>query len=93
MLKKIYTLNDLEFSLCEWAVLFVNRGNGPKTIDFDWKQHERIEDAQRSTEANFTKNTYKLRDLFSHKDLGTTDQVLKQVLNEHDVLMLRLRKL
>jgi alpha-galactosidase len=77
----------------EWAIVFLNRGNGMKKIAFDWKLHERIEDALKGMEANFVKNTYKIRDLFSHQDMGTTDQILNKELKEHDVLILKLTKI
>jgi alpha-galactosidase len=76
----------------DWAILFLNRGNGSKMVTFDWKLHERIEDTSKGMEINFKNNTYKIRDLFTHLDIGTTDQILKKELKEHDVLMLRLTK-
>jgi alpha-galactosidase len=95
---RFYSENDLEvwakpLNNGEWAMLFLNRGNGVKKINFDWKFHERVEDAMKGMEAHFVKNTYRLRDLFAHREIGTTDQVLKIELKEHDVLMLKLTKI
>jgi alpha-galactosidase len=95
---RMYNENELEVWVKElqndeWAVMFLNRGNGVKNISFDWKQHERIEDAMKSSEAHFVKNTYQLRDLFLHQEAGRTDQVLKRELKEHDVLVFKLTKI
>ncbi len=76
-----------------WAVLFLNRGNGPKAINFDWKLIERIEDAMKELDAHFINHTYKIRDLFAHQEIGTTEVPLKKDLKEHDVLMLKLTKI
>jgi alpha-galactosidase len=75
-----------------WAIMFLNRGNGSRMLSFDWKLYEKIEDSIKGQEVNFVKNTYKIRDLFSHQDIGSTDQILKKELKEHDVLMLKLTK-
>jgi alpha-galactosidase len=77
----------------DWAICFLNRGNGIKNIAFDWKKHERVEDALKHLDMYFNKNTYKIRDLFLHQDIGTTDEVLKKELKEHEILMLRLTKI
>jgi alpha-galactosidase len=77
----------------EWAVAFLNRGMGTKTIAFDWKQQERIEDAMKGLEAHFVKNIYTIRDLYAHMEIGTTEQILKKEIKEHDVLMLKLTKI
>lgn len=95
---RAWSENDLEVWVKqlqndEWAVMFLNRGNGTKSVSFDWKFHERFEDAMKGAEPNFIKNTYKLRDLYAHQEIGTTDQVLKREIKEHDVLMLKLTKI
>ncbi|MFI5159712.1 MAG: glycoside hydrolase family 27 protein [Sphingobacteriales bacterium] len=73
------------------AVCFVNRMDKPQTINFDWSAHA-INDAISKTGVDFTKSTYKLHDLWSKKDIGTTKKPLKQAIAPHDVLMLRLVK-
>jgi alpha-galactosidase len=95
---RFLTENNLEvwvksLSNDEWAIMFLNRGSGSKTVIFDWKLHEKIQDAMKEREANFVKNSYKIRDLFTHQDIGTTDQILKKELKEHDSLILKLTKI
>jgi alpha-galactosidase len=94
---RFYAENNLEIwakplSNDEWAILFLNRGNGVRVLNFDWKVYERIEDAMKKMDMNFKKDTYKIRDLHGHMDIGTTNEILKRELKEHDVLMLRLTK-
>jgi alpha-galactosidase len=94
---RFYAENNLEIwakplSNGEWAILFLNRGNGVKLVNFDWKLHEKIEDTMKSMNMDFKKDTYKIRDLFAHMDIGTTNEILKRELKEHDVLMLKLTK-
>lgn len=76
-----------------WAVLFLNRGKGTKQISFDWKLHERIEDAMKGKEAHFIHHSYKIRDLFAHQEVGTTNEIFKKEIKEHDVIMLKLTKI
>jgi alpha-galactosidase len=73
------------------AVCFVNRMDKPQTINFDWSANT-INDAVSKTSVDFTKSTYKLHDLWSKKDIGTTKKPLKQTIASHDVVMLRLSK-
>jgi alpha-galactosidase len=94
---RFYAENNLEIwarplSDGEWAILFLNRGNGVRQINFDWKFYEKVEDTMKHVEMNFKKDTYKIRDLFAHMDIGTTNEILKRELKEHDVLMLKLTK-
>jgi alpha-galactosidase len=94
---KFFAENNLEIwakplSNGEWAILFLNRGNGVKLVNFDWKLHEKIEDTMKKMDMDLKKDTYKIRDLFAHMDIGTTNEVLKRELKEHDVLMLKLTK-
>ncbi|MBS1525904.1 MAG: glycoside hydrolase family 27 protein [Bacteroidetes bacterium] len=73
------------------AVCFLNRSDKPQKVDFDWSAHS-INDAISKTDADFTKTTYKLRELWSKKEMGTTKRPLKQAIPPHDVIMLRLVK-
>jgi alpha-galactosidase len=75
----------------EWAVCFLNRGGAAKNIEFAWKENLIKDDTfQRQLDAGRT--TYKVRNLWTKKDLGTTDAALKATVPSHDVLMLRLTK-
>ena len=73
------------------AVCFLNRSNCPQTIDYDWMAHP-IQDKTSATNVDFTQATYKLHDLWSKKDVGTTQKVFKQAIPSHDVVVLRLIK-
>lgn len=75
----------------DWAVCFVNRGNKPKPVNFDW-QMETVTDTIFNKQLDTKTTTYKLRDLWTKKDAGTTKKPLKAVVQPHDVLMLRLTK-
>jgi len=75
----------------ELAVCFLNRSNRPQNITFDWKEHV-INDAISKTNVNFSQNTYKLRDLWAKKDIGTTSKQFKQTIPADDVVLLRLSK-
>jgi alpha-galactosidase len=75
----------------EWAVCFLNRNEAPKTVDFNWK-NQNIKDGFTNKELNPVQTRYKIRDLWAHKDLGTTDAALKTIIPPHDVVMLHLTK-
>jgi alpha-galactosidase len=75
----------------DWAVCFVNRNAIPKSIEFNW-QTEVVNDNLFNKKLNAQTVTYKLRDLWTKKDLGTTKKPLKAVVQAHDVLLLRLTK-
>jgi len=74
----------------ELAVCFLNRGETPYNINFDWKDTENIYDGPHVYE--FNKTTYKLRDVWAHKDAGTTAKPFVATLAPHDVIVLRLKK-
>lgn len=73
------------------AVCFLNRSDRPQTINFEWLAHT-IQDKVSATNVDFTKATYKVRDLWAKKDIGTTQKALKESILSHDVVMLKLTK-
>ncbi len=73
------------------AVCFLNRSDRPQTINFEWLAHT-IQDKVSATNVDFTKATYKVRDLWAKKDIGTTQKALKESIPSHDVVMLKLTK-
>lgn len=74
-----------------WAVCFLNRSKKPKSISFDWKNTSVVDTfAKRSVDANTI--TYKIRNVWTKKDAGTTKSTFKAVVPPHDVAMLRLTK-
>lgn len=73
----------------DWAMCLMNRTTTPKNIEFNWDE-EKVVDDYFDYEAQFDKITYKLRNVWTHKDVGSTTEKLGEVLPGHDVLMLRL---
>jgi alpha-galactosidase len=74
----------------ELAVAFLNRGKAPERISFDWAEHG-TDDNQSQRNLDFKKQTYRIRDLWARRDLGTTQAPLSGSVAPHDVWMLRLR--
>jgi alpha-galactosidase len=74
-----------------WAICFLNRSKESKHVNFNWKENFIKDDfAQKHLDAK--KMTYKLRDLWSKRDMGTTEKPLSAVVPPHNVLMFRLTK-
>ena len=73
----------------DWAVAFVNMTENTRSLNYDWS-HVYIKDGQFNREMNFSRDTYKLRDLFAHKDVGTTATPLKRDVPGHDIVVFRL---
>ena len=71
---------------------FVNMSDTPMEINFDWNKHD-IGDDVNGKRMDLKNNTFKIRDLFNHKNLGDTSKNLIQKLNSHDVLMIQLNKI
>ena len=75
----------------ELAVCFLNRSTHPQNVSYEWKGHA-ITDTITKTNVDFNANSYRLKDVWTKKDLGTTDKTLKQTIGPHDVLVLKLSK-
>ncbi|HLP15593.1 MAG TPA: glycoside hydrolase family 27 protein [Bacteroidota bacterium] len=73
----------------DWAVCFLNRSTQPKTLDVDWAKILVTDDLSKRT-LDPTATTYRLRDLWAKRDLGTTQKKISHSLPSHDVLMVRL---
>jgi alpha-galactosidase len=74
-----------------WAVAILNRTDSAREVQFDWA-HEHVEDAQMSRRPHFETTTYRLRNLFAHKDAGTTAKPLRVSVPARDVVMYRAEK-
>lgn len=72
----------------ELAMCFMNRSELPWTLDYDWRKNA----IYYARDVSFRKHEYKVRDLWQHKDIGTSKQNLKTVIPTHGVLMVRLTK-
>jgi alpha-galactosidase len=67
-----------ELSNGEWAVCFFNSGDGPLPMKVNWSH------------LWFLKGTYKIRDLWQKKDIGTTQKDFAGDIAPHDVLLFKL---
>jgi alpha-galactosidase len=76
----------------DWAMAVLNRAKTPRHVAFDW-QREAVSDSLSGRSAGFATTRYAVRDLWSKRDLGTTQRPLAAEVPAHDVLMVRLRKL
>lgn len=72
----------------ELAVCFLNRTDIPWKLDYNW----RAQTIYFANEVNIHANEYVIRDLWKHKDIGTTAQNTKTTIPAHGVLMVRLSK-
>jgi len=75
----------------DWAVCFLNRGIKPQNIEFNWTT-ENVNDDFANRNAGFDKTEYKIRNIWTKSDAGTTKKPLKTNLTGHDVLFLRLTR-
>ena len=75
----------------EWAMCVLNRSRSAEKIAFDWKA-ENVSDSFSKRDLNSGKITYKLKNLWTGKDSGTTQKILYAEIPGHDVLMLRMSK-
>ena len=71
-------LSDHDFVFC-----FLNRSNQPVTINQDLKT--KIKNYK-------VDGSYNVRDIWKHKDTGTTEDNIKGTIAGHDVLMLKLKR-
>jgi len=76
----------------DWAICFLNRGTKQEEVNYSWKQNEII-DTLTHREMNFTIENYKIRDLWQHKEIGTTEKDFNALILSHDVVLLRLKLL
>jgi alpha-galactosidase len=67
----------------------LNRTARPQKVQFDWRKESVVDDL-RKRETRFDKITYRVRDLWTKKSLGTTKETLNAEVASHDVLMVRL---
>jgi len=72
----------------EIAVCFLNRGRDTWNLDYNWLDQTMYF----ARDINFKKNEYNVRDLWAHKDLGTSKDRLVSAIPGHGCLMVRLSK-
>ncbi len=74
----------------DWAVCFLNRSSIPANVNFDWNTRVADDFSNRNLDAGNLH--YKIVDVWSKKDLGSTRKNLKTEVPSHDVLMIRLTR-
>jgi alpha-galactosidase len=75
----------------KWAMTFLNRSHKPQPVRFDW-QATPITDAVAKVELNAAKTTYRLRNPWTQKDVGTTKKPFVATVPSHDVVVVVLSK-
>jgi len=73
----------------DWAVCFLNRSAASKAIDFDWMKNVVSDDVSKR-KLDATSETFRIKDVWTKKEMGDTKKALKTEVPSHDVLMLRL---
>ncbi|HKG91498.1 MAG TPA: glycoside hydrolase family 27 protein [Gemmatimonadaceae bacterium] len=76
----------------DWAMAILNRADAPRAVSFDFA-HEWVSDDLSKRETRFGTTTYRIRDLWTKRDLGTTARPLAVQVPGHDVVMVRLAKM
>jgi alpha-galactosidase len=75
----------------KWAVTFLNRSRKPQPVRFDW-QATPIKDDVAKTELNAAQTTYRLRNPWTQKEVGTTKKPFVATVPAHDVVVVVLSK-
>ncbi len=73
----------------DWAVCFLNRSAAAKAVDFDWAKNV-VNDPVSNRKLDASAETFKIKDVWTKKELGDTKKSLKAEVPSHDVLMVRL---
>jgi alpha-galactosidase len=74
----------------DWAMVVLNRAQSPRSVAFDWRR-ETVSDSLSGRQASFASTTYRVRDLWTKKNLGTTTGALAASVPARDVLAVRLQ--
>ncbi len=72
------------------ALCFLNLDDDVQKVEFDWQHHKVIKDDQFQKHFNFNTTQYKIRELWAHKDVGTTETPYSTKIKAHDVKVLKL---
>jgi alpha-galactosidase len=78
-------LKNKEFAFC-----FFNRGAAPRKVEFDWQKYE-LRDSFSRTDLRLD-GSYRIRDLWAGKIIGSTKDIFKAEVPDHDVIMVRVFK-
>jgi alpha-galactosidase len=75
------------------AYCFLNRSTQTVDLNFDWKKFGVYHFSTDKVGFKLAKNTYQVKDLWSHKVIGKTSENLKAKIKGHDVVLVRLSKI
>jgi alpha-galactosidase len=75
----------------DWAMCILNRSKENKKVTFDWKNEDVIDDIFQK-EANFKTVEFRVKNLWTKKELQSTKTKLDVTVPSHDVAMYRLIK-
>jgi len=70
----------------KWAVTFLNRGDQPISVEFDWKSNA-FRDNAFNKSADFASSVFNIRNVWSARDEGNTRRALKTTVPGRDVHM------
>lgn len=73
----------------QWAVCFLNLKKEDTQFSFNWADHSVADELSKKV-LNTKNKQYKIRDLWTKRDVGTTKQRLTVPIKSHDVVMLKL---
>ncbi len=73
----------------EWAFCFLNRSDTPQPVELKWNENP-IYDGVSGKKVEFTRSTYSIKDLWSGKLTGTTENIFKGTIPARDVILVRL---
>ncbi|MGY3091333.1 alpha-galactosidase [Hymenobacter sp. UYAg731] len=75
----------------KWAVTFLNRAKRPRPVRFDWQATPVVDELSKA-ELKAATTTYKVRNVWAKKDVGTTKKPFMATVPGHDVVLLVLGK-
>jgi alpha-galactosidase len=73
----------------DWAMLYLNRADVPRRVTFDFARHV-VSDSHSQRSTDFDTITYRIRDLWGRREVGTTARPFTATVRPHDVVMVRL---
>jgi alpha-galactosidase len=73
----------------DWAVCYLNRSKKEYDLNYSWQKNN-IVDTLTGKKADFEKDKYGIRDLWAHKDAGTTNKNFTAKIASRDAVLVRL---
>ena len=73
----------------DWAICFLNRSDSDRLIEFDWLKNV-VSDPVSNRTLDASTRIFKIKEIWTKTDFGTTKKALKALIQSHDVLMLRI---